>query len=91
MRSQMVKPFKIGTKTRTRFPRTKEHKRAGRILRAPNRPPKFQSWLQQPLSAFVGHFRRLKRELVTKPARAEYIRAQIASNDSDLAKELGIG
>ncbi|KKM81489.1 hypothetical protein LCGC14_1329340 [marine sediment metagenome] len=91
MRSQTGRPFKISTKTRMRFPRTKEHKRAGSLLRPPNRPPKFQSWVLQPLSVFVGRFRRLRRELYTKPARAEYVLARIASKDTDLAEELGIG
>ena len=84
-------PFKISTKTRMRFPRTKAHKRAGSLLRPPNRPPKFKSWVLQPLAVFSGHFRRLRRELYTKPARAEYAQARIASRDADLAKELGIG
>ena len=91
MRSQTVRPFKISTKTRMRFPRTNEHKRAGSLFRPPNRPPKFQSWVLQPLSVFASRFRRLRRELYTKPARAEYVRARITSKDSDLAKELGIG
>ena len=82
--------LKVGTKTRARYPRTNALKRAGTLLRVPNRPQQFQSMLLTPLSAFVGHFRRMRREKYTKPARAEYIREALLSQDSALAKELGL-
>lgn len=71
-----------------RWPRTNDLKRAGSLLRPPNRPPKFESLLRQPLSCFVGHFRRMRREMVTKPVRAEYIRTQLVQGDAELMKEL---
>lgn len=74
-----------------RFPRTNDLKRSGRILRSPNRPPNFESWLTQPLACFVGRFRRLRRELITKEIRAEYIRAQLMGSSAELVKELSIG
>ncbi len=82
--------FKISTKTRMRYPRTKVHKRAGTLVRPPNRPAKFKLWRFQPLTVTTGHFRRLRRELFTKPVRAEYIRAQLTAGDAVLAKELGL-
>ncbi len=82
--------LKIGTKTKMRYPRTNALKRSGNILRVPNRPPKFESMVIAPLSAFVGHFRRMRRERYTKPARAEYVRAALLSQDKALAKELGL-
>ena len=91
MQSRTVKPFRIGTKTRVRFPRTNDLKRAGRLLRSPNRPPKFDSWLRQPLACFVGRFRRLRREMVTKPVRADYIQSQLVKGDAALMKALSDG
>ena len=91
MQTRRINPFQIGTKTRMRFPRTNVLKRAGLILKVPNRPPKFDSWLSAPLSAFSGRFRRLRREKYTKPARAEYVRAALMVRDAAFAKELGFG
>lgn len=78
------------TKIQERYPRTGIHKRAGRIVQVPSRPPKFNTWLAMPLTAFVGRFRRLRREMHRKPARAEYVRGVLVSGDAALAKELGI-
>lgn len=86
----MRNQFKISTKTRMCYPRTNALKRAGTLLRPPNRPPKYKTWLQQPFAAFSGRFRRLRRERYTKPARAEYILARISAGDEGLAKELGL-
>ena len=83
--------LKIGTKTRMRYPRTKALKRSGNLLRVPNRPPKFESMMMAPLSAFVGHLRRMRRERYTKPARAEYVRAALLVRDASWAEELGLG
>ncbi len=82
--------LKIGTKTRMRYPRTNALKRSGSLLRVPNRPPKFESMVMAPLSTFVGHFRRMRRERYTKPARAEYVREALLARDVGLAKELGL-
>lgn len=90
MRSLTASALKIGTKTRMRFPRTNTLTRSGRILRVPNRPQKFESMMFTPLSAFVGQFRRMKRERYTKPARAEYVRAALLTQDADWVKELGL-
>lgn len=87
MRSTM----KIGTKTRMRYPRTNTLKRAGLLRRSPNRPTNFDFWLRQPFACFVGRFRRLRREIITKPVRAEYIRAQLTMSDAALVKELSRG
>ena len=90
MKSLTASALKIGTKTRMRYPRTNALKRSGTLLRSPNRPPKFESMVMAPLSVFVGHFRRMRRERYTKPARAEYVRATLLVRDSALAKELGL-
>ena len=82
--------LKIGTKTRMRYPRTNALKRSGSLLRVPNRPPKFQFMVTTPFSVSVGHFRRMRRERYTKPARAEYIREALLAQDKGLAKELGL-
>ena len=82
--------IKIGTKTRMRYPRTNALKRSGTLLRVPNRPQQFKSMVLTPLSVFVGHFRRMRRERYTKPARAEYIREALLAQDKGLAKELGL-
>ena len=79
------------TKIYERYPRTGAHKRAGRIVAPPSRPPKFNKWLVLPLTAFAGRFKRLRREKYTKPARMRYIMDALASGDSDLARELGLG
>ena len=65
------RPFSPGTKRYQRYPRTGEHKRAGGISMAPNRPINFQSWLVAPLHIAAGRFRRLAREFVKKATRAE--------------------
>ena len=73
-----------------RYPRTNALKRSGSLLRVPNRPQKFQSMVLTPLSVYVGHFRRMRRERYTKTARAEYVRAALLASDNILAKELGL-
>jgi len=90
VRSLTASAMKIGTKTRMRYPRTNTLKRSGSLLRVPNRPQKFKSMVMTPLSVSVGHYRRMRRERYTKPARAEYVRATLLARDVGLAKELGL-
>ncbi len=90
MKSLTARTLKIGTKTRTRFPRTNVLKREGRLTRVPNRPNNLKFMLLTPLSAFVGQFKRRRREIYTKPARAEYIREALLAQDKGLATELGL-
>lgn len=81
--------LKVGTKTRMRYTRTGALKRTG--WRPPSRPPEFKTWLTTPLHVAAGHFRRLRRERFTKPARVQYQLTRRAKGDKALAEELGIG
>lgn len=84
--------FKVGTKTRTRVPRTGQTKRNARGLFGPvpvKQVNKFQSWLMQPLHVGAGRFNRLARELHRKQIRAERIHTRRVG-DEEIAKKLGL-
>lgn len=76
------------TKRDARYPRTNELKQL--TFRPPSRPQKFKTWLASPLQIFVGRFRRLRREMHTKPVRVQYYLRKHAKSDAMIAEELGL-
>jgi len=81
--------LKVGSHSKIRYPRTNALKRTS--FRPPSRPPNFDHWLANPLHVSASRFRRLRREMHTKPARVDYFLRDRAKLDKALAEELGIG
>jgi hypothetical protein len=93
MRRMNATRFKVGTKTRTRVPRTGQLKRNAHNLFGPvpvKQVNKFESWLMQPLHVGAGRFLRLARELNKKPARAQRQYLRLMARDKEVAAKLGL-
>lgn len=70
------KPPSAGSHRYQRYSRTGDLKTVG-IAALINRPQKFDTWLTVPLHTAAGRFRRLAREFIKKPLRAERLMVRV--------------